>query len=214
MDQHLLRRPGRKCDALSRVAIERYCVTSVVVILCILVSGASLAAPIASNTALPLSAGEIIVREQFVMIRSSDHISGTQRKVDRFESRTVLGYGATSKLAFFGVLPLIDISREIGNVKASKFGLGDAVLFARYELFRSDQPGRTLRVAPYAGIRLPTGRDGKTGDGSIDVFGGIVATFASTQWVLDTQVGMTLTVKQMDSSSEIPRVLKRPFSIA
>ncbi len=188
MDQHLLCRPSRKCDEPSRVAIERYCVTSVVVILCILVSGTSLAAPIASNTALPLSAGEIIVREQFVMIRSSDHISGTQRKVDRFESRTVLGYGATSKLAFFGVLPLIDISREIGNVKASEFGLGDAALFARYELFRSDQPGRTLRVAPYAGIRLPTGRDGKTGDGSIDVFGGIVATFASTQWVLDTQV--------------------------
>jgi len=83
--------------------------------LCVLISGASWAAPIATNTALPLSANEIIIRQQFVMTRSSDRIAGTQREVDRFESRTVLGYGLTSKLALFGVLPLIDISREIGK---------------------------------------------------------------------------------------------------
>ena len=184
----LFNKPSAISEEHSRLAVEWHRITNTFLSLFVLVSGASLAAPIASNTALPLSADEIIVREQFVMTRSSDYISGSRRKVDRFESRTVLGYGATSKLAFFGVLPLINISREIGNIKASEFGLGDAALFARYEVFRSDKPGRTLRVAPYAGIRLPTGRDGKTGDGSIDVFGGIIATFASTQWVLDTQL--------------------------
>ena len=188
MDQHLLYRPSTNCDAPSCVAVERHCVTCVAFILCVLVSGASWAAPIATNTALPLSAGEIIVREQFVMMRSSDSIAGTRRKVEQFEFRTVLGYGATSKLALFGVLPLIDVSTEIGAASASEFGLGDAALFARYEVFRSDQPGRTLRIAPYAGVRLPTGRDGKTGDGSVDVFGGVIATIASTQWVLDTQL--------------------------
>jgi hypothetical protein len=156
--------------------------------LCVLLSGASWAAPIATNTALPLSAGEIIIREQFVMTRSSDSIGGTRRKVEQFEFRTVLGYGATSKLALFGVLPLVNVNREFGDASASEFGLGDAALFARYEVFRSDKPGRTLRIAPYAGVRLPTGRDGKTGDGSVDVFGGVIATFASTQWVLDTQL--------------------------
>ncbi len=170
------------------MTIERHCLTRVVFILCVLVSGASWAAPIATNTALPLSAGEIIIREQFVMTRSSDRIAGTRRKVEQFESRTVLGYGATSKLALFGVLPLIDVNREIGDIRASEFGLGDAALFARYEVFRSDKPGRTLRISPYAGVRLPTGQDGKTGDGSVDVFGGVIATFASTQWVLDTQL--------------------------
>ena len=156
--------------------------------LCVLVSGASSAAPIATNTALPLSADEIIIRQQFVMTRSSDRIAGTRREVDRFESRTVLGYGATSKLALFAVLPLVYVNREFGDVSNSKFGLGDAALFARYEVFRSDRPGRTLRVAPYAGVRLPTGRDGETGDGSVDVFGGIIATLASTRWALDTQL--------------------------
>ena len=148
----------------------------------------SWAAPIATNTALPLSTDEFIIRQQFVMTRSSDRITGIRRSVDRFESRTVLGYGFTSKLAVFGVLPLVDINRKVGDVSASEFGLGDAALFARYEVFRSDQAGRTIRIAPYAGVRLPTGRDGKTGDGSVDVFGGLIATIASTQWVLDSQL--------------------------
>ena len=172
----------------SRVTIERHRVTNTLTMLCVLISGASWAAPIATNTALPLSADEIIIRQQFVMTHSSDYIAGTRREVDRFESRTVLGYGLTSKLALFAVLPIINVNREFGDVSASEFGLGDAALFARYEVFRSDRPGRTLRIAPYAGARLPTGRDGKTGDGSVDVFGGVIATFASTQWVLDTQL--------------------------
>ncbi len=172
----------------SLVAVKRHRVTTTLTMLYVLFSVASWAAPIATNTALPLSADEIIIREQFVMSHSSDRISGTRREVDRFESRTVLGYGLTSKLALFGVLPLVEISREFGDVSASEFGLGDASLFARFEVFRSDKPGRTLRISPYAGVRLPTGRDGKTGDGSVDVFGGVIATFASTQWVLDTQL--------------------------
>ena len=145
-------------------------------------------APIATNTALPLSTDEFIVRQQFVMTRSSDRITGTRRSVDRFESRTVLGYGFTSKLAVFGVLPLVNVNSELGDISASEFGLGDAAMFARYEVYRSDQPGRTIRIAPFAGVRLPTGRDGKTGDGSVDVFGGLIATIASTQWVLDSQL--------------------------
>ena len=30
--------------------------------------------------------------------------------------------------------------------------------------------------------------DGKTGDGSVDVFGGVITTLASTKWVLDSQI--------------------------
>ena len=157
-------------------------------VLCMLVFEGSWAAPIATNTALPLSADELIVRQQLVMTRSSDRNSDISRSVDRFESRTVMGYGFSSKFAIFGVLPLVDISTEIGAASSSEFGLGDAALFARYEVYRSDKPGRTIRIAPFAGVRLPTGRDGKTGDGSTDVFGGLIATIASTQWVLDSQL--------------------------
>lgn len=55
-------------------------------------------------------------------------------------------------------------------------------------MLRVDAPGRTFRFAPFAGVRLPTGRDGKTGDGSVDFIGGIIATVASTRWNLDSQL--------------------------
>jgi hypothetical protein len=155
--------------------------------MCFAVS-ASWAAPIATNTALPVSAGEIIVREQLITTHSSDRFGGMPRRVDRFEARTVLGYGLTSKLALFGVLPLVNVDRTLGAASASDFGLGDAALFARYEVFRSDKPGRTFRIAPFAGVRVPTGREGRTGDGSLDFFGGLITTLASTQWVLDSQL--------------------------
>ncbi len=148
----------------------------------------SWAAPIATNTALPVSAGEVIVREQMIMTRSSDTLGGLSRQMDRLEARTVLGYGLTSRFAIFGMLPLVDIDRTFGAASTSDSGLGDAALFARYEVFRSDKPGRTFRVAPFAGLRVPTGRDGRTGDGSVDFFGGLIATLASTQWVLDSQL--------------------------
>lgn len=160
----------------------------ILVALCSVVSGFSLAAPIATNTALPLSDEELIVRQQFVVARSSGRFGGAQTQIDRIESRTVFGYGVTSRLALFSLLPVVQIDRDFGNVNDAEFGLGDAALFARYEVFRADKPGRTVRIAPYAGVRVPTGRDGKTGDGSVDFFGGIVATVASTQWVLDSQV--------------------------
>lgn len=153
-----------------------------------LLNSTSWAAPIATNTALPVSADEIILREQLIATHSSDSFEGTNRQLDRLEARTVIGYGVTSKLAVFGVLPIVSVDRTFADVSTSEFGLGDAALFARYEVFRSDKPGRTLRIAPYGGVRVPSGRDNKTGDGSLDVFGGLIATVASTQWVLDSQL--------------------------
>ena len=188
IDLQYRRKHDANGDELSCQTVGRNSIAIVLSFLSLIVSTAPWAAPIATNTALPLSSDEIIVRQQFVITRSSDQISGISRNVDRFESRTVLGYGFTSKLAVFGVLPLVDVSTEIGASSNSEFGLGDSALFARYEVYRSDRPGRTIRIAPYAGVRLPTGRDGKTGDGSTDVFGGLIATIASTLWVLDSQV--------------------------
>jgi len=170
---------GEKRKSLTRQALT---------VLCCLLTVVTKAAPIATNTALPLSEGELIVRQQLVLARSSGSPGGIRADVERFESRTVFGYGVTSRLALFSVLPVAQINRAAGNVNDSEFGLGDAALFARYEVFRADKPGQTIRIAPYAGVRVPTGRDGKTGDGSVDFFGGIIATVASTQWVLDSQL--------------------------
>ena len=79
----LLYKPSAISEEHSRVTIERHRVTNTLTMLCVLISGASWAAPIATNTALPLSADEIIIRQQFVMTHSSDYIAGTRRDAER-----------------------------------------------------------------------------------------------------------------------------------
>lgn len=149
--------------------------------LALLAGHAALAAPIATNTALPIGAGSAVVREQLVFARASAP-AGT---IETVALRSTLGYGLTPRLAVFGSIPLIE-RRPAGGATVS--GAGDASVFTRYELFARNGVGQTLRVAPFAGVRLPTGREGETGDGSTDLFGGIVVTLATTRWGLDSQL--------------------------
>ena len=146
------------------------------------------AAPVATNTALPISEHGLVFREQLVYMHGADTAGGVAREFDRLEFRTVAGYGITPKLAVFGMLPHASIDSRIGSAETSLSGIGDAAVFARYEVFRRNEPGRSFRVAPFAGLRLPTGKEGETGDGSLDVFGGLIVTVASTDWELDSQL--------------------------
>ncbi len=149
---------------------------------------AAFAAAITFNTALPVSKGELIFREQITVTRSSDTFSGISRDATTVKSISVLGFGPTRKLAVFGILPIVNIERDIGGIKSDASGLGDATLFVRFETYRNDSPGRTVRIAPFAGLIVPTGREGQTGDGSLDVFGGLIFTAATINWVFDSQV--------------------------
>ncbi|MFQ5564267.1 MAG: transporter [Parvularculaceae bacterium] len=146
------------------------------------------AAPITFNTALPVSKGEFILRQQLIVMKASDQFAGVRRDVTQITGLSVLGYGAARKLALFGVLPVVNRDVEVGDFDSSEFGLGDARLFARYEIFRDDGRARTIRLAPFAGLTVPTGEDGKTGDGSVDAFGGVILTAASADWIFDGQV--------------------------
>ncbi len=117
---------------------------------------------------------------------------------------TVLGYGVTHKLALFGVLPYVDKQLVLtvagSRVSRSASGLGDASVFARFTLVQRDKPGRTFRVAPFAGVKAPTGADDKTdmfgrlppgvqpGSGAWDIFGGVVATYQTFALQADGQV--------------------------
>lgn len=148
----------------------------------------ALAAPITFNTALPVSKGEVLARQQFIVTNLSDRLGGMKRDVTVRAGVSVLGYGVTPKLAIFGVAPLVKIDRETGAVSRNFTGLGDATLFARYEIYRNDTPGKTVRIAPFVGATLPTGRTGKTGDGSVDGFAGLIFTAASINWNFDSQV--------------------------
>ncbi|TDJ60244.1 MAG: transporter [Nitrospina sp.] len=166
--------------------------------------GAALGAPITFNTALPVAEDEFIFRQQFVFDQSGDDPSGADRDRGAFAAVSVLGYGVTSNLAVFGVLPYVDKSLEMTSMGVRRTretsGIGDLTLFGRYTVFQDDVPGRTFRVAPFFGMELPTGEDNETdgfgrlppsvqaGSGSVDPFGGLVATYLSLDFEIDAQV--------------------------
>ena len=161
------------------------------------------AAPQTFNTALPVAQGEFVFREQFILDQSGDDPSGAGRDRVAWALVSVLGYGATPDLALFVVVPYVDKSLDItqagARISRSASGLGDINLFGRYTLFKRDWPGRTLRIAPFAGLELPTGDDGETdslgrlpasvqpGSGSWDPFGGVVLTYQTLAFEIDAQ---------------------------
>ena len=162
-------------------------------------SGSPYAAPITFNTALPVSQGEFIFRELLIVGKASDDPSDLGRKMTVVTANSVLVYGVTPDLAVFGVLPLTYRELETPADRRDTGGIGDARLFARYTVYRKDGVGRTFRVAPFVGLKLPTGENSKSdasgrlpaplqaGTGSWDVFGGLVVTYASVDWNLDMQ---------------------------
>ena len=92
-----------------------------------------------------------------------------------------------------------------GNrVHRTSGGFGDASAFLRYTLVQYDHPGRTFRVAPFAGLKAPTGDNNASdaigrlppglqlGSGAWDVFGGVIATYQTLDFQLDAQASYRL----------------------
>ena len=162
------------------------------------------AAPLTFNTALPVATDEFVFRGQVVVNRSGDDPSGTNRDRTVSSGVSAHGYGVTGRLALIGVLPYVDKELQLdgpgGRIVREASGAGDLSLFARYTLFRRDWTGRTFRVAPFAGIELPTGEDDERdalgsvpaplqpGSGALDRFGGVVATYQTLDYQLDAQL--------------------------
>jgi len=121
------------------------------------------AAPQTFNTALPVAEGEFIFRQQFFNKKANNDPGLTNRDVNVLGSVSVLGYGIINDLSIFGVVPLLDKTLNVtplGGVRTKRTtsGFGDARLFARYTVFKQNAPGRTFRIAPFAGIKMPTGK--------------------------------------------------------
>lgn len=170
----------------------------------ILTAGSAWGAPVTFNTALPVGGGEFVARGMVVVSQSGADPGAADRDHSATSLLTVLGYGVSHKLALFGVLPWVDKKLDLtvsGNrIRRTASGWGDASLFARYTLVQRDQPGRTFRVAPFAGVKAPTGDDDnrdmfgrlppsvQPGSGAWDVFGGVVATYQTFALQADGQV--------------------------
>ena len=163
-------------------------------------------APMTFNTALPVAEGDFVTRIQGIRRQSGDDPSPADRDLTVNALVTVLGYGATSKLALFGVLPYLDKELRLTSggqrISRRKEGFGDLRLFGRYTIFQQDQPGRTFRLAPFAGLKAPTGEDDASdalgrlpapfqlGSGSWDLFAGLVLTHQTLKDQIDSQLSV------------------------
>lgn len=177
----------------------------VVLVVASVVSQPTRAAPQTFNTALPVGKGNFVLREQLMYRKAGDDPSAMGRNLEVRGGVTVLGYGATGKLALFGVLPYLDKELDLRTPVGQRFtrdtsGIGDARVFARYTLLQRDRRGSTFRVAPFVGIELPTGDDDdsdslgrlpqplQSGSGSWDPLGGVVATYQTLDYQVDAQL--------------------------
>jgi len=170
----------------------------------VLGTGSAWSAPITFNTALPVAQNEFLVREQFIVNRSSDDPGPLNRDRTAKAAVSVLGYGVNSKLALFGVLPYRDNELKVKiagqRISRSASGFGDFTVFGRYTLVQRDWPGRNFRIAPFAGIKAPTGDDNKRdamgklppaaqiGSGSWDPLFGVVGTYQTLDYQIDSQI--------------------------
>jgi len=161
-------------------------------------------APLTFNTALPVATGQFVLRGQTVLSRSGDDPGGSGRERSVSAAVATLGFGASSRLALFATLQYLDkelgLDTASGRATREASGVGDLALLARYTLFRRDARGRTLRLAPFAGVELPAGADGERdalgrvpaplqpGSGALDGVAGLVVTWQTLALQLDTQL--------------------------
>ncbi len=143
----------------------------------------ALASPATFITALPVAEDQIVSRFNGDPTFGSQNFSSFQFPLD-------IAYGLNARWTIFTTLNPVYNSMQTqtpsGQSNISSGGLGDTLMFARYTLFSHDTPKSTLRIAPVAGLYLPSGSNSlsnpngllpgslQTGSGSVAPYGGVV----------------------------------------
>jgi hypothetical protein len=155
------------------------------------------AGPITFNSALPISEGMSILRSQVKLVRKAGDTTPAGRVLNVTAVPVVLAYGATPKLALFGVLPYVDKRLDVtmggARIQRDAQGIGDALFFGRYTIIQVDRPGDTLRIAPFAGLKTPTGSHSRR-----DTFGLVPRILQPGSGSWDPFLGMTITRQTLD----------------
>lgn len=157
------------------------------------------AAPITFDTALPVDTGEVIVRQQAMWLRASGDPGAV--RADGFAVPSVLVYGLNPRVTLMAILPFMDkelrADSPMGRIHRSASGFGDLLLVDRLTAVQVDTAGQTIRLAPFAGLKLPTGasqqaddagvlpRPLQVGSGSWDALAGAVFTWQRVRWQSD-----------------------------
>jgi len=146
--------------------------------------------------ASPVSAGNIVLREQPVLTSESGGFQG-------FNGQTIVLYGASPNLALIteGDLIASNMANVVSNgktVRLAATGIGDTIQEARYTVLQIDGIGSTIRLAPLVGVTVPTGMDNANGQLPRDVQPGtgnwgaraaLTASWQTLYWNAEAEVG-------------------------
>lgn len=172
-------------------------------------------------SAIPQAKGEILVGNQIQYVRVLNDAS--ELGVGVFEGEQILiqsgvTYGLTERLTFGVLVPIISKTGEqtvsaedTGSIpirfSTNKTGLGDVQAGIRYTLYQWDRPAKTFRLAPFAGLKFPTGDSddkglpdpedstfppfAQLGSGSWDPFLGAAWIYQTLKWHVDGAIRYT-----------------------
>ncbi|MGQ0741067.1 MAG: transporter [Alphaproteobacteria bacterium] len=160
------------------------------------------AAPQTFNTALPVTEDEFVFRQQFLNVQASGDPTAANREVEVLGAVSVLGYGVDPDFTLFAILPYFDKKLELTTSSGQRIsrearGIGDLSVMARYTVYKDNFPGGNFRIAPFAGIQIPTGENSardrfgripppiQPGSGSWNPFAGIVTTYQTLDFEFD-----------------------------
>lgn len=166
--------------------------------------GRARAAPLTFNTALAVSAGQVVVRIDATVLRAGAALMN--QNLTGITSQAAVVYGVTRNLALIAMGPVfidksLSLDGPMGRITRQASGLGDLAFLGRYTLIEIDRPGSTFRIAPFAGIQAPTGSDSRgdsfgvlprplqPGSGAWDPIFGAIATWQTLGWEVDADAG-------------------------
>ncbi len=187
-----------------------------------LAPAAALAGPITFSTALPVRTGGVILREQAIWTRAPDGPAPEFANGNVVALPTLLVWGVHHRLTLMANLPFLikDVavaSPSGGRVHRRTHGFGDMSLLLRFNAFQANARGRTLRIAPFVAMKLPTGTDSEAdsiarlpprmqlGTGSWDPYGGVIVTFQTLDFELDLSLSgfYRTAANQFDAGDEL-----------
>lgn len=122
--------------------------------LVLLTSRIAWGSPATFITALPVAQDQVLARFNWDVLFGSNDLENFQFPFD-------FAYGLNARWTLFTTFDLTrnSINSQQSNSvrQISSGGFGDTLAFARYTIFSKDKPGSTLRLAPVAGLFLPSG---------------------------------------------------------
>lgn len=149
------------------------------------------ASPATFVTALPVATNQILARFNWNATFSSQDLTSFQLPFN-------IAYGLTARWTLFSTVTLQHESLTEQTTpmprQLSSGGVGDTLLFARYTIYSHDTPNSTFRIAPLAGMYLPSGNNTlhtstgllpaplQTGSGTVAPYAGIATGWNSTAY--------------------------------